>query len=266
MFFEDLIQAVALYCDGAKARDGMGFSKSEAQEGKRLAMMAKAGLNFSLKDAETVQFIVRKYAKQSTSSQEILREIKNNKINFKNTPQENVEYKYIATSPDNSKFYIYFFPWKQSYKRILSYIREIPKKFMHGERKINLKYKKAKVSINNEEHYINRWELDLNSTSEKILRFIAGKFDFIMDDVYIDSKFDELKKSIKIAYQEKENVVIEHPYNSDFIARIKKDCQYSYESRTNKWTIHKGPVKQIILDYKIKYIPELFVLDNKKYT
>ncbi len=255
MFCEDLLRSIALYCDGAKARDGVGFSKSEAQEGKRLSAMAKAGIAYTKEDAQSVKGILGKYAKQITQNPEEIRKLKNGKIGFKQEPVEKSEYKYIATSPDHTKFYVYFFPWKAEFKPITDYIKKI-KTVAHGNRFIRVVYNKnAKVTINGVEKTVGRWEIDLNSTSHKYVGFLAGKHKFAMDDVFLNDEWDELIKHTNIIYEEDGVFVVEAAYNAEMVEFLKQ-FKASYNKSDKRWTLEKGPILLIAKKFNLKMSKE----------
>lgn len=62
---EAVVIALASQCDGARARDGRGFSRADAQEGARLSALASSGQPWSVSDAKRAMELAARHPRQA---------------------------------------------------------------------------------------------------------------------------------------------------------------------------------------------------------
>lgn len=209
---EDIIGVLAAGCDGAKKRDGSGFSKSDAQDGKRLAAMASRKVPWSKSDFERAISLASRYGQQAVKglglseldSRRVLQQLRSGRMpTARPTVEKPAEYRYLALSPAGKSVFFYFLPWKKEYEAILPEIRALAR-LSHGHRRVRVSYNnKAVVSWNGKRLKSPRWEVDLNGTTQGHLLMLARKFDFAVDPAVsanMDEYVDELRKYPRALY------------------------------------------------------------------
>ncbi len=64
---EDVVEAIASQCDGARRRDGRGFNRADAQEGGRLSALRRQNMAWSEADARKAIELAAKYPGQASA-------------------------------------------------------------------------------------------------------------------------------------------------------------------------------------------------------
>jgi hypothetical protein len=206
---EELLELLSSSCDGSKKRDGVGFNKGDAQDGARLAAMAKKGISWSEEDFKRAQELVQRYASQAargwTSSkldaQKLERAIRGGCLGTKRPPEgRESEFNYAAISSGAKNVYVYFMVWAEELKGAIEEIKAL-RTLKHGERTVTVEFEKSVViTVNGKKKRLKRWVIDLNGTTQPYIIDIADRYGMVIDPgvtAPIDPQIDRLTRSAR---------------------------------------------------------------------
>lgn len=210
---DDIVKALAERCDGAKSRDGEGFNRSDANEGGRLAALRSAGLPWSIDDARKAEEIIAKYSKQAgiyladgdeKRQSGIEKAVRGGRVILGHAPSDAQEaYNYAGLSPGGKRAYLWRMSWIQDVKGLFSDLRGIAG-MQHGDRRIQFEMtRNAEMTINGERRKMDRYEVDLNGTSQSRIIDICGRHGFVMEPALrsaIDPEIDAIRRHSKSAW------------------------------------------------------------------
>ena len=211
-----LLIELASNCDGARTRDGRGFSRSHAHDGARLAAMARQGIAWSKADLKTATSLIACYSIQAgkllaPKSPDKARKLSALFRSGRLEPGIEVATKeaicpYMVMSEDRTMVHLYL---TGSIDRFDDLIRMLSgmQTLSHGQRKIvAILAEKRDYHVNQKLKTGRRWEVSLNNTTRPILKTIASEFGVAIDPAIthdIDEEYDHLLRHKYAAYMQR---------------------------------------------------------------
>jgi hypothetical protein len=211
---EQVVTALASECDGAKRRDGRGFSRADATEGARLAALADKGIAWSVSDVKRAVDMAARHPHQAaeilcSGDKNAVRAVEAALRNRTMPPVNGVvkddkqqPYNFAGTSPGGRMAYLWKMGWIAD---IGSLSRDLAKlsTFRHGVRRIQIRKAKAETSMGGRKRRLERMEVDINGTSLPIILAICNKYGFAVDPALkkaIDPLIDTLRRHAAAAW------------------------------------------------------------------
>jgi hypothetical protein len=246
---ENVVIALAGECDGAKRRDGRGFSRADATEGARLAALAEQGIAWSISDVKRAVEMASRHPHQAAeiicgSDKSALRAVEAALRNKTMPPLNGVvkdekqqPYNFACSSPGGRMAYLWRMAWISD---ISALSRDLAKlaTFRHGLRRIQVRKAKADTSMGGQKRRLERMEIDVNGTSLPIILAICRKYGFVVDPALrtaIDPLIDRLRKHAAAAWlapeaDGKSTVAVLDLFNKNeaFSAEMKATLRGSY--------------------------------------
>jgi len=205
---EDVVQALSSQCDGARKRDGRGFSRADAQEGGRLSAMLRRGLAWSVADARKAMEIAQRYPQQAgtllsdgreAKATGIATALRKGVVALRNEPvADQKPYNYVGFSPGGR--YVYFWNLAQidDLSSLGKQLRAIGQ-LRHGVRRIFCqRFERADLTINGEKRRASRLTIDFNGTSQPHIIKVAQEFGFLVEpaiEEVVDAEVDLLRQN-----------------------------------------------------------------------
>lgn len=207
--FEDVIRIVAERCDGARRRDGRGFSKADAPDGHRIHATLKAEIPLCLEGALRARELATIYSGQAAmvlarGDRQRAKGLKDwicgNSFAFRKRWMEVPQlFKYAGLSPGLNEVWL-FAPFDT---KLHDAVKAIGSQG-HGERKIRAyRETNAEVTVNHKTVKVDRWVVDWNATSRDALLPVLERFCFVADTRIhkpLDAELDALMKNQRCAY------------------------------------------------------------------
>lgn len=203
---EDVVGALALQCDGARSRDGRGFSRADAQEGGRLAAMKTSGIPWSRQDADRALEIATRYARQAgmalgegreTRAEGIEKSLRAGRVILAEEPvAASQPYNYCCLSPGGKRVYFWRMAWLQDLKDLSSRIFALSRE-RHGVRRISFDREEADLTINGQRRRFPRLAIDFNGTTQVGILAAARAHGFAVEPAIqhpIDVEIDALRR------------------------------------------------------------------------
>jgi len=215
---EDVVVALASQCDGARMRDGRGFSRADAQEGARLSAMASAGIPWSASDAKRAVEMAARHPAQAAvlmagGDEKLGRAIAAALREGRLPPLKAVEdsaqpsYSFAALSPGGRNVNFWKMSWIADLPGFLSDLGAVSR-LKHGERRIRIVHRKdAEATVNGKRRRMERWEIPFNGTSLQPVVAIAKKHGFALDPAVSagpDPLVDRLRRSSRACWLREE--------------------------------------------------------------
>jgi len=213
---EKVVTALASECDGAKRRDGRGFSRADASEGARLAGLAEAGIPWSISDTKRAVEMASRHPHQAAElicgdNKKARRAVEAALRNKSMLPAKGVvkdedqqTYNFACLSPGGRLAYLWKMGWIADLGELSRDLGRLAK-LKHGVRRIHVKQNKADTSLGGRKRRLDRWEIDVNGTSLPEIASVCKKHGFIMDPALrsaFDPVIDRLRKSAHAAWLE----------------------------------------------------------------
>ena len=210
---EDVILALAKSCDGARKRDGKGFSRSDTQDGKRLAAMLAQGISWSETDLARAMELCQGYAVQGArllgegserENEQLEKDLRAGYIQI-GKPVDPMQdgCNFAVLSPACNRLYFYFEAYTPIFSELRDNILEL-RKLHHGARRIRVELSdKVDYHINRRKRRLRRWEVTFNSTTQPALIKLCKEFGVALDPIAlkpVDSLIDELLKHPRVLY------------------------------------------------------------------
>lgn len=210
---EDVVDALSAQCDGARRRDGMGFSRADAQEGGRLSALKRRGMAWNTDDARKALEITARYAKQAGGilgdgddgkAGGIERALRSGRVACADPVDDGQPpYNYCCLSPGGKRaLFLRAFPPpdRDGYGaglRALAGMR-------HGERRVSVDFDVAsETTRNGRKLRLRRSEVDLNGTTRDGVLALAAKHGFVVEPALgatLDGDIDALRRSARAAW------------------------------------------------------------------
>lgn len=210
---EDVVTALAGQCDGARKRDGRGFSRADAQEGGRLAALLRNGVNWTHADAKRALEIAGRYSKQAGStlgggnekkSSGIESALRSGRVKLENAPVDEQEpYNYACFSPGGKKVLLWRLTWMDDLGALLADLKAISE-IRHGYRRVLMDGRaKADITINGERRRANRCEIDFNGSTQAAIIATCRRHGFVIEpaiEAPLDDEIDGLRRNERAAW------------------------------------------------------------------
>lgn len=282
-----ILIGLASNCDGARSRDGRGFSRSHAHDGARLAAMARQGLAWSEADLKTAVSLIGCYSVQAgkmfspnpDKAQRLSALFRSGHLEpgVEVTDRESVS-PYMVMSEDRSMVHLYLNGSVEKFEKLVSLLHGL-RKLTHGERRIisNLE-KKREHHVNGRSRKSRRWEISLNNTTRPVLKHMAAEFSIAIDPGILhvtDEEYDRLIRHKYAAYLQKRGSGEDSKWfvvfdvaecNKAFLAEIKSRFKGRYESEeagSGNW-LWAIPLKKTVFGEIEGVIDEFqFVIDSR---
>jgi len=204
---EMVVTALASQCDGARRRDGRGFSRADAQEGARLSALTNAGIPWTVSDAKRAMELASRHPVQAASLlgrsekarktiEALLREGKIPPMSVVGDSEQR-PYNFCSLSSGGRNVYLWKMSWIEDLSGLLAGLSEISR-LKHGERLIRIQRSKpAEITINGARKRFERWEIPYNGTTLPHIMKLAADHSFILDPAVgrgPDPVVDELRR------------------------------------------------------------------------
>ena len=210
---EDVVDALSGECDGARSRDGRGFSRSDAQEGGRLAAMKKRGMAWTTDDARKAMEIVGKYAKQAgdllgegrkARSQGIEAALRNGYVECADPVDDNQKaYNYAGFSPGGKRVHFWRFTKIDDAPAFQAALGAIAK-LRHGARRIQVDFSEsAEMTMNGQKRRARRSEIDFCGTTQPAILELAKRHGFLLEPAIekpVEEEIDRLRLQERAAW------------------------------------------------------------------
>jgi hypothetical protein len=255
--FETLFLSLVTCCDGAKKKDGSGFSRADVQDGMRLGSIIKRNLPINSSELMRSRELIKKYRSQisrnlSSDKDEQDWIQKNIQINidtinptkFKHDREDIKNYAYLS----NQKKFIYLEVDVDSYNPYLT--NEIKKisQFYYGQRKVKVFFQKnIKLKRLGNDIKINRWHISyLPITKKETIKICKSNNILISPEIFnsfssIESKllkYDAFVTSEWMVRNKKRGqyfVINFNSKNENFIDDVKNNAEYFSCRREDDW-------------------------------
>lgn len=211
-----VVQALASVCDGARLKDGRGFSRSHAQTGARLAAMSNNNIPWSNTDYEAAVALLSEYSSQvgrmfspgdEAKARKIASLVASGKLPAGNDVVEgNAAHPFAVMSPGQRYGYIYLEGSPENFNGIVDAIKSV-KNLSHGARRVGA-YLSGRITyhISGQQKKGRRWEVTYNSTTQPLFERLATEYGLAVDPALLkktDSVLDGLLKHERAAYMTK---------------------------------------------------------------
>ncbi len=207
------MDALSAQCDGARRRDGMGFSRADAQEGGRLSALKRRGMAWTTDDARKALEITARYARQAGGilgdgsegkAGGIERALRSGRVSCADPVDDGQPpYNYCCLSPGGKRaLFLRAVPTPDrdgfgAGLRALSAMR-------HGERRVGVDYDVAsETTRNGRKLRLRRSEVDLNGTTREAVTDLARRHGFVLEpalEAPVDTEVDALRRSARAAW------------------------------------------------------------------
>jgi hypothetical protein len=188
---EDVVGALAAQCDGARRRDGRGFSRADASEGGRLCALKARGMAWTAEDARKANEIVNKYSKQAGAllggghearEKGIEAALRQGRVGLRDAVTDSQPpYNYLGLSPGGKQVHF----WRLTGIADLGGLaRELKAACApsHGVRRNHLRLDgRADITLNGARRRAYRFEADLNGTTRAGILAAAERHGFLVE-------------------------------------------------------------------------------------
>ena len=208
---EFLLSILVQNCDGAKKRDGYGFSRADSQDGMRLGGIIKRRLPLNTTEVDISYSLLAKYSKQllknfSESEKKYISKLigeKNLPIAMFSKDRKPINYAYLSSQ---QKFlYIEINSFLNDYKQFTHKILQL-KRICHGKRKTYVVFQgKMNKNIFGKSTTVSRWRVSYSGSVKRQLLSLLKQYDFIIDPTVFanpSQKRDALLRNEVYAYYE----------------------------------------------------------------
>lgn len=210
---EDVVHALAGQCDGARRRDGRGFSRADANEGGRLCALKARGMAWSAEDARKATEIVNRYSRQAGAllgggrearEKGIESALRQGRVGLRDPVTDNQPpYNYLCLSPGGKQVLFWRLanvPDLPGLARSLRAACALP----HGVRRNALRLDaRADITLNGTRRRASRIEADLNGTTRAAILEAAARHGFLVEPAVeeaLDPEIDALRRSERAAW------------------------------------------------------------------
>lgn len=215
---EDVVLALASQCDGARMRDGRGFSRADAQEGARLSAMVAAGIPWSASDTKRAIEMAARHPSQAAAllsggnerlEKALATALRQGRLPALNVVEDSEQppYSFAALSPGGRNVWFWKMSWIGDLPGFLSGLRAVSR-LKHGERRIGIVHRKdAEATVNGRRRKMERWEVPFNGTTLPRVVELAGKHGFALDPAVKDGPdpvVDRLRRSSRACWLREE--------------------------------------------------------------
>ncbi len=213
MSIEDVIDALSSQCDGARSRDGKGFSRADAQEGGRLSALKRRSMAWSPEDARKAMEITARYARQAgdilgdgrdAKAQGIERSLRAGKVRCAD-PLDPAQppYDYACFSPGGRRVLLWRMVRPRDPDGLRRDLGEVAR-LRHGARRTRVDFDvAADMSRNGAKLRARRSEIDFNGSSRDAILRIADKHGFVLEpavEAPVDREIDALRLCERAAW------------------------------------------------------------------
>lgn len=211
---EKVVTALAMECDGAKRRDGRGFSRADATEGARLAALADSGIPWSISDTKRAVEMAARHPHQAAEiicggDKKAMRAVEaalRNKsmmpVNGTVKDDKQQAYNFACVSPGGRLAYLWKMGWIGDIGALGKDLAALSR-MRHGVRRIHVNRNKAETSMGGRKRRLERWEIDINGTSTPIILEICARHGFVVDPALraaADPMIDALRRRSAAAW------------------------------------------------------------------
>ncbi len=210
---EDVVEALSAQCDGAKSRDGRGFSRADANEGGRLSALKKRGMAWSADDARKALEIVSKYPVQASALlgaghegrvKGIASAIRGSRIGLRDPVTERQEpYNYCALSPGGKQVSFWRLVRVDDLGALNGLLRQ-GARVDHGVRRNFVDANaRADITLNGQRRRAGRTVVDYNGTTRPYVLEAARRHGFLLDpavEASLDEEVDALRRHERAAW------------------------------------------------------------------
>jgi hypothetical protein len=210
---EDVVGALAAQCDGARRRDGRGFSRADASEGGRLCALKARGMAWTAEDARKANEIVNKYSKQAGAllggghearEKGIEAALRQGRVGLRDAVTDSQPpYNYLGLSPGGKQVNF----WRLTGIADLGGLaRELKAACApsHGVRRNHLRLDgRADITLNGARRRAYRFEADLNGTTRAGILAAAERHGFLVEPAVeeaLDPEIDALRRNERAAW------------------------------------------------------------------
>lgn len=211
---ERVVEALASQCDGARVRDGRGFSRADAQEGARLSAMHSAGIPWSQSDAKRALEMAGRHPMQAAAllaggdekkQHAIAAALRAGKVMPASAvpDAEQKPYNLASLSSGGRSINFWRMSWIDSLDTFLAGLRAISG-LRHGQRRVRVtRNDKAEMTMNGARKRIQRWEVPFNGTVLPHAIALAAAHGFAIDPAVKagpDPLVDSLRRSLRACW------------------------------------------------------------------
>lgn len=206
---ESLILLLVESCDGAKRKDGYGFSRSDSQDGMRLGGLIKCGMPLSLDEVNRAKLLLGKYQNQllnhfdSEKRKEISRILSSGQLTTGVIKENRKSYNYAYCSSEGKYLYIELNSYLKNYNEFVSRLISL-KEISHGARRTFVTFQvKKHVVIFGKRQRLARWKITFSSSIREPALAILKEYEFVIDPSILmatDLDYDEASKKPVFAY------------------------------------------------------------------
>lgn len=204
---EDVVEALASQCDGARRRDGRGFNRADAQEGGRLSALRRQDMPWSETDARKAIELAAKYPGQAaallsggseTRAAGIEKALRGGRVPLREDPIQDSEQKaycYAGLSPGGRYVYFWRLAWIDDLPGLTTRLRGLSR-LRHGARGIWFKTDKAELTINGTRRRAERMSIDFNGSTQAGIIQAAKAHGFLLEPAIaepMDREVDQLR-------------------------------------------------------------------------
>lgn len=210
---EDVVRALASQCDGARKRDGRGFSRSDAIEGGRLCALKSRDMAWSVDDARKAVEIASRYSSQAgqllgygnkAREEGIESALRGGRVQLRDDVVEKQEpYNYACLSPGGKQVHF----WRLTRVGDLGALARALSASAaerHGVRKIWFRAgERAALTLNGTKVRADRMEIDYNGTTRQAILKAASDHGFLLEpavETELDSEVDGLRRHARAAW------------------------------------------------------------------
>ena len=184
---ESLILDLVKKCDGAKKRDGSGFSRADSQDGMRLGGIIRRKIPLNKKEIQRSYILLKKYFSQLTPDIDekmranIAKHIQNKSLIIERYDENRDAVNYAYLSYQGKYIYLEIEQFLENYKDFSRKIYSL-QEISHGVRKTFVTFQGKKyVHVMGAKKYISRWKISYSSSIKRQVISILQEFNFIMD-------------------------------------------------------------------------------------
>jgi len=209
---EDVVAALSGQCDGAKARDGRGFSRADANEGGRLSALKRNGIAWTAADARKAAEIVARYSVQGSvllgrgveaREKGIAAAIKGNRLGVRDEISEDqAPYNWCCLSPGGKQAQFWRLARVDDLSALASALRSASR-LSHGARRAWMRDDRADLTVNGTRRRAARILVDFNGTTRPLVLDTARAHGFLVDpavEAEPDAEIDALRRHPRAAW------------------------------------------------------------------
>lgn len=210
---EDVVKVLAAQCDGARKRDGRGFSRSDALEGGRLCALKARDMAWSVDDARKAVEISSRYSAQASvllgfgnkaREEGIESALRGGRVKLRDEVVEKQEpYNYACLSPGGKQVHFWRLTRVEDLgglARALAAASAAP----HGVRKVWFRSgERAALTLNGAKVRADRMEIDYNGTTREAILSAARGHGFLLEpaiEAELDAEVDGLRRHGRAAW------------------------------------------------------------------